>query len=126
MKTYNELMEEIEGLQEGVYDRGIFKAFFLAGGPGCFSPETPVWTAEGYKRIDEVKVGDLVKTLDESNQVIERPVTEVFSNAIHGITEVIMDDDTKVICSVDHRFRLSDGTWKEASQLQEGDELWTE
>ena len=27
MKTYNEL-------QEGVYDPNIFKAFFLAGGPG--------------------------------------------------------------------------------------------
>ena len=28
------IIEQIKGLNEGVYDPGIFKAFFLAGGPG--------------------------------------------------------------------------------------------
>lgn len=123
MKTYNELMLQ---LQEGVYDRGIFKAFFIAGGPGCFSPETPIWTSNGYKRIDEINTGDMIRTLDENNNVIDKPVLEVFKNAIHGVTEVTLEDDTRVICSVDHEFRLADGTWREASQLQEGDELWSE
>jgi len=30
---YKELIKKID-LHEGVYDKGIFKAFFLAGGPG--------------------------------------------------------------------------------------------
>ena len=35
MKTYQELMEEIQSiLNEGVYDKGVLKAFILAGGPG--------------------------------------------------------------------------------------------
>lgn len=34
MKTFQELREEWAPLMEGVYDKGIFKAFFLAGGPG--------------------------------------------------------------------------------------------
>ena len=32
MKEFKSLKEEY--LQEGVYDPGIFKAYFLAGGPG--------------------------------------------------------------------------------------------
>ena len=32
MKIFKSLKEEY--LQEGVYDPGIFKAYFLAGGPG--------------------------------------------------------------------------------------------
>ena len=28
------IIEQIKELNEGVYDPGIFKAFFLAGGPG--------------------------------------------------------------------------------------------
>lgn len=34
MKTYKELLEKFEELNEGVYDRGIFKAIFIAGGSG--------------------------------------------------------------------------------------------
>ena len=30
---FKELIKKID-LHEGVYDKGIFKAFFLAGGPG--------------------------------------------------------------------------------------------
>ena len=125
MKTYEQLIEEMI-LNEGVYDKGIFKAFYLAGGPGCFAPETPVWTPSGYVRIDELKEGDDVYTLSDNNEVVTSKVTDLLKNTVHGITEVTMEDGTKVLCSVDHPFRLSDGSWKEASQLEEGDDLWEE
>jgi len=34
MLNFNEYLENQEAINEGVYDKNIFKAFFLAGGPG--------------------------------------------------------------------------------------------
>ena len=34
IKNYNTFLNEKAELNEGVYDQGILKAFFMAGGPG--------------------------------------------------------------------------------------------
>ena len=34
MISFTQFADENEGLNEGVYDQGILKAFFTAGGPG--------------------------------------------------------------------------------------------
>lgn len=126
MKTYKELIEILneQTLNEGVYDRGVLKSFHLAGGPGCFAPDTPVLTIDGYKRIDEMNEGDFVKTLDEENNIVEKPVLDVLQNTIVGVTQITLEDDSTILCSYDHKFRLADGSWKEASQLEKDDDLY--
>ncbi len=49
MKTFHEL-------QEGVYDPNIFKAFFLAGGPGS-GKSYVVRKTTGRCRIPELRTG---------------------------------------------------------------------
>jgi len=34
MLNFNDYLDNEEAINEGVYDKNIFKAFFLAGGPG--------------------------------------------------------------------------------------------
>ena len=34
MLNFNDYLDNQEAINEGVYDKNIFKAFFLAGGPG--------------------------------------------------------------------------------------------
>lgn len=48
-------------LNEGIYDKWIFKAIFLAGGPGCLSEGSGVIMFDGsIKRVEEVKENDLL------------------------------------------------------------------
>ena len=42
------IIEQIKELNEGVYDPGIFKAFFLAGGPGSGKSYVQKKTTGGY------------------------------------------------------------------------------
>jgi intein/homing endonuclease len=120
-----ELFEQVETeLSEGVYDPSIFKAIFLAGGPGCFTPHTKVKVEEGHKPIKDVKVGDKVWTLSESGEEVLRCVSENFCYpAPSEMVEIQLEDDELIVCTLEHKIRLSDGSWKEAQDLQEGDDV---
>jgi RHS repeat-associated protein len=101
------------------------------GGPPCvlsFAPETPVWTAEGLRRIDEIQPGMAILALHpESGDAGEFEVTDVVTS-IHddGLRLVLARADGLVetlLTTSEHPFwRLGSG-WVEAAQLREGDEL---
>lgn len=67
----------------------------------CLGPDTPVWTARGVRRIEEVRVGDRVAL------------------------SLALSDGTAVIASRDHRFVRADGRQLAAAALQRGDQLAT-
>ncbi len=47
-------------------------------GPSCFTPGTLIDTPEGQRRIETLKVGDLVETLDEGAQPIRAVLRDTF------------------------------------------------
>lgn len=59
MPTFKQFIKEQETLEEGVHDPAIFKAIFLAGGPGCFAKDTKILMYDGsVKNIQDIGVGE--------------------------------------------------------------------
>lgn len=112
-------------ITEGVNDPGIFKAIFMGGGPGCFDENTLIKTKNGYTKISEVKCGDLVWTINNDGDRVLENVEKVFNYlAENEMIEIILENDEKIICTLDHKIRLKDGSWVEAQNLtQESDIL---
>lgn len=66
-------------------------------GGGCFVPDTPVFTSEGYKSIQDVKVGD--KVLTHKNSFEE--ITNTFSEERN---EELIKINDKIQCTSNHEF----------------------
>lgn len=106
-------------INEGINDKGIFKAMFMAGFPGCFSGNTEIKTLKGYKFIKDINIGDLIYTLNEKTKEIEiKPVENVlsYSKYDNDIIELEFDNGQKVICTENHEFYI-DGKWIKAKDL---------
>ena len=124
MGKYLELVEQV--LSESINDKNIFKAVFCAGGPGCFSPDSKVKTKDGYKRISDIKIGDVVFTLDENNSIVTKEVEHLFQyDAPEDMIEIVLETNEKIVCTPDHEIRLIDGSWKKAKDLTDSDELFS-
>lgn len=86
----------------------------------CLGPDTPVWTARGVRRIEEVRVGDRVALPDGgTTSVIATRRTRA------SALSLALSDGTAVIASRDHRFVRADGRQLAAAALQRGDQLAT-
>lgn len=89
----------IQALQD-LLDRKI-KMLVLESPPGigkALRVSSNVVTPEGYKRIGDIKVGDLVACRDGSFA----PVIGVYDQGIKDTYKVCFDDNTSVICSKEH------------------------
>lgn len=89
----------IQALQD-LLDRKI-KMLVLESPPGigkALRVSSNVVTPEGYKRIGDIKVGDLVACRDGSFA----PVIGVYDQGIKDTYKVYFDDNTSVICSKEH------------------------
>jgi hypothetical protein len=84
----------------------------------CLVGETQVTLENGKtKRIDEIKPGEFVKTLDGNHEVLNW-----FDQGIKETIELEFDNGTKLICTSDHKIRTTDG-WVEAGNLTEEHEI---
>jgi DNA gyrase subunit B len=125
-RNFQEVIDDIFQLDEGIQDKHLFKAVFLAGGPGCFDGDSLIKCEEGYKKIKDITTDDNVYTLDENNNVILKKVLDTFEyDSCDKMVEIVLENDEKIVCSPDHEIRLKDGSWKEASDLTEKDELYS-
>ena len=68
----------------------------------CFVGNTPVMAKGGYKRIDEIKVGDLVYT--HTGEL--RKVVNTFNNGLHKITRVEIDGIDIIETTSNHKFYI--------------------
>ena len=88
------------------------------GGGGCFLPGTAITLADGsLKPIEDIKVGDMVLSADEENNVVPNKVTELF---IHPDEEGSLLVETKAgkqlrVTKI-HRV-MSDGEYKSIGEL---------
>jgi RHS repeat-associated protein len=94
----------------------------------CFAGETLVDTAEGLRRIDEIRPGDLVLSRDEETGVEElRSVVQVFVTAAQPLVEVRISGasgDTEVVrATSEHPFWVDGRGWVAAGALICGDKL---
>jgi hypothetical protein len=96
---------------------------FMSGGAGCFDGDTLVKTVDGYKKISEVSVGDMVYTINEKTDEMElkpvlRPISYDLSTQSEDLIELTFENGEKVICTENHLFYV-DGKWIPAKDLEE-------
>lgn len=82
-------------------------------GGGCLVERTNIQTPKGLIEIQNLKVGDYVKTLYGNKRI-----TETFKFDDKEVFEIIFDDGSVVKCSGDHKFLIS-GEWKSIVDLQD-------
>jgi uracil-DNA glycosylase family 4 len=116
------MLASVDLAREDVYMSNAVKCFI--------SPRVLVYTAEGYKPIKNIKVGDLVLThrgrFRPVVYVRPREVLPKGSSVIRFAVEAAGTRRKRVYLTVtpDHPF-LVDGAWKPASDLKSGDTITT-
>lgn len=101
---------------------------------GCFTEDTKIriFSSFGdyYKTIGDLLLEQnligtqyCVYTINEQTRAVERkPIKKVFyTKSVSDLVELTFNNKEIVTCTIDHRFMLEDGTYKEAAQLTCGD-----
>jgi hypothetical protein len=102
---------------------------FIAGGAGCFSPDTKIKTENGYKFIKDIQIGDIVYSYNEETKQTElKPVLEVYSYKLDELPgnqkmlELKFDNGVEIHCTENHEFYI-DGKWVMAKDIELGAEI---
>ena len=109
---------------------------------GCFVPETVVRTSLGKQSLysifksNGIDLGEKgeeyrewydtkkdIFVYDENND--KQKITKLFVNGYDKTLKLEFDDGTKIECTPNHKFKLTDGSWKEAKDLNNDDEIET-
>jgi hypothetical protein len=95
-------------------------------GNGCFTAETPVSTASGLVRIEEIKPGDRVYSFNSQNGDVSvnrvLNVTEIPANELIHVT---LSDNETINATPEHPFYVPVKGWTSAVNLRAGDVLYT-
>lgn len=94
---------------------------FGGGGGGCFDASTQILMADGkYKRIDQIKIGDYIKTWqsDQNPALTSSKVLAVTKIEVDGY--MIINGHFRV--TPEHKLWINN-TWKETGSIQVGDFL---
>jgi len=93
----------------------------------CLHPDTDILLSDGsYKKIKDIEVGDLVKTINEDTLEIEdKPVVKLHKNINRGtqMYEITMENGDVLNITGNHKVKLLDGSWKKVEDLDEEDEI---
>ena len=94
----------------------------------CFTSGTPVFTSEGYKKIEDVKIGDKVLSYNETKKVNEyKEVTDTYvhEDVEDELYEIEIGYKT-IKVTPDHRFYISrnnEEMWVPTKELKVGDRV---
>lgn len=90
-------------------------------GINCFMAGTLVLTAEGYKKIEDIQVGDLVLAYDEATgEQAYKEVVRLFRNENTEWTGVTVNG-TEIISTTGHKYYLPEAKeWISATKLKVG------
>lgn len=100
---------------------GMFPKDIVSG--GCVGAGTKVVMADGtLKSIEDITVGDAVKTLDGFSTVTATWNPETLVEGTPECFEVEFEDGSKYICSDQHLF-MRNGVWVEVTDLLVGDDV---
>jgi ribonucleoside-diphosphate reductase alpha chain len=104
--------------------KGKIRKGAMMGVLDCIAGNTPIHTLEG-----KVAIKDLVGTrpylycTDGHGNVLVRQALLVWSKGIKKTIKVVLDNDDFIECTPEHEFMLSDGSFKQAKDLQYSDSL---
>jgi len=99
------------------------------GGQTCFAAGTLVHTREGLKPIEDIKVGDHVKSMNpQTGEIAYKRVTNTHTNQFDPVGLVSLKDETggsetHLSVTATHPFYHADKGWVHASRLKLGDRL---
>ncbi len=126
-------LSELLLVEYGVYNDSIDDFFYksktfygatLDTPPPCFLAGTKVVMADGsYKNIEDIIIGDFVKSFDDFNKIINSCVTNVFHHSPEEMTNYYLNINNKLRVTPNHRI-YSNGLWAYANELKVGDLLF--
>lgn len=92
------------------------------GRMSCVDENTLVTTVGGYKKIKDIKVGDLVYCYDSNNNIDIKPVTKVIDQGYKDCIELTWkssgkDMTGKLVCTPDHKILSKDYGWVRADKI---------
>ncbi|MCI8497938.1 MAG: hypothetical protein HFG33_00855, partial [Bacilli bacterium] len=93
----------------------------------CFLEDTLVYTPNGYKKIQDLKIGDKVYSYNEKMHIVEiDEVSQVMVNKSMDYLKVTLEDNTIIRVTETHPFydKKSD-SWKPISEFEIGDTVTT-
>ena len=91
-------------------------------GRRCFIAGTLVLTEEGYKKIEDIQVGDMVLAYDEeTGEQCYKPVKQLFRNESKDWTSVTVSGGEEIISTPGHKYYLPETkSWVAAENLKIG------
>jgi len=96
----------------------------------CFTKDTKVALADGRKLsfeelVKEEKQGktNFTFTIDKNKEIKKAKINSPRKTGNAEIMKVILDNGKEIKCTLNHKFMLKDGNYKEAQHLQEGESL---
>lgn len=90
-------------------------------GRRCLPHYEKVLTKDGYRPISELKIGDLVKSLNSKTQKFRySPVTKVINNGIKVVFRLTLKNGKKVECTENHPLLIKTTKGKQWSTLETG------
>lgn len=91
----------------------------------CVGRRMCVYTKEGTKFAEDIKIGDNLLTFDDNMNLIYTNVKEVFKRKVKEIIEIELEKDIKLEVTGEHPVYVKKRGWLEAKDLAVGDELVT-
>ncbi|MFE5797306.1 polymorphic toxin-type HINT domain-containing protein [Streptomyces sp. NPDC056503] len=117
--------EALAAVRASAIDRTALAALerLAASVANCFPAGTEIAVKGGTKKIEDIRVGDLVWSADPDTGERElKPVVRLFEKTVDRLVTV-ETGGTTVRATPDHPFRTADAGWTEAGNLHRGDRL---
>jgi len=109
------------------WPKDFFKQFHTVITDECLHPDTLINMADGStKKISDVKIGDFVKTINETTNLIENKEVEYVYKNLTNTDEIFlltMENGQKIRITGNHKVRLVNGEWKRVDELNEYDDI---
>jgi hypothetical protein len=103
---------------------GFCDAAGTCKGTGCFLAGTVVDTADGPRPIDQIVVGDLVRTADIDAGAAElHKVTQVQRRFARSLVSILLKDGNTIEVTPEHYFWVFGSGWVRAIELTPTDHL---
>lgn len=104
--------------QRGMYYSSAIASVTGRGADYCFIGSTKILTRSSYKRIDKIRVNDLVWSYNHETKRAElKRVTNIFARRVPRVVQVKTTCGSKIISTPDHPFWVSEQGYREAETL---------